>query len=75
MMTTNNLVDRLSSLPASGLPDDLASPEWFRPFEDCHDWKSHIPGELRRLWAELSHESRLALFVVAQKLADDEEWE
>lgn len=40
-----------------------------------HNWHNYIPDDLQAVWAQLSEETRAALFVVAQLLADNEEWE
>lgn len=55
--------------------DAIRADEDFRHADKYHDWRNHIPYGLRDIWAELSEETRTAVFVVAQLEADDEEWE
>lgn len=33
------------------------------------DWRFHIPDPLRQIWSKLSHEARLALYVMAEPFA------
>lgn len=40
-----------------------------------HDWRNHIPEEFIPIWSKLSTETRMALAIVAERLADREEWE
>jgi hypothetical protein len=40
-----------------------------------HDWRNYIPDELRESWRELCFESRVAVFVATEKLANQENWD
>lgn len=40
-----------------------------------HDWRSYVPDELEAMWPTLSPEVRMAVAVVAQIAASNEEWD
>ena len=40
-----------------------------------HDWRSHVPHDIRPLWMKLSEETRLALYIAAKEQADSEVWD
>lgn len=40
-----------------------------------HDFQRYIPDEIRSIWGELSDEARVVAFVIAQGVADAEDWE
>ena len=41
---------------------------------NVHNWRNHL-GCMKTFWPKLSEETRLAIFIVAEEAADNEEWE
>lgn len=52
----------------------LNNPEW-EMANRVHDWRNHVPESLIGLWSEFSEQTRLALYIVAEHLSEDEEWD
>jgi hypothetical protein len=44
-------------------------------FYKCHDWRNHVDEEIKYIWRELSHESRLCVMLMANNIAEREEWD
>lgn len=40
-----------------------------------HDWKNHVPCDLINIWADLSLNTKVAVYMTAEKAANTEEWE
>lgn len=53
---------------------DLINPE-FDKNERVHDWRNHVPSEIKELWPQLSMETRLAIAFMAEEIASNEEWD
>ena len=53
-----------------GLTDD---PQ-FSKARRYNDWRNYIPDEIRTLWNELSVETRVISFMMADKQARQEKW-
>lgn len=47
----------------------------FAPRNRCHDWRNYVPLSIIECWHSLSTETRLAVFCVAQSVANNEVWE
>jgi len=41
----------------------------------CHDWRNHIPDEIRSVWKEMTVESRVVTYLMAVKKANAENWD
>lgn len=41
----------------------------------CHDWRNHIPDNVRELWSEMSVEARVVAYLMAERQAAAEEWD
>ncbi|MEQ1512931.1 MAG: hypothetical protein ABL934_09655 [Lysobacteraceae bacterium] len=39
------------------------------------DWRSHVPGEVRRAWADLDIQARCAVIFVCKAFARSERWD
>lgn len=40
-----------------------------------HNWKNHVPNNVRAIWASFTDAQKQALFGWASELAEREEWE
>ena len=40
-----------------------------------HDWRNHVPQVLQDHWTELSLETHAAIYIMACRQADREEWD
>lgn len=53
--------------------------EWRRPVWSkagkIHDWRNHVPKEVRAIWDTFSNGQTYALYGWALKLSDGEEWD
>lgn len=57
-----------------------ADPQWgdtgaTHRFRRVHDWRSHVPDEVRLIWHTFSPEQRTALVNWADDLASSEIWD
>ena len=41
----------------------------------CHDWRNYIPDEVRDAWSEMTVESRVMVYILAEKQANAEDWD
>lgn len=41
----------------------------------CHDWRNYIPDEVRDAWPQMTVESRVMVYILAEKQANAENWE
>lgn len=60
-----------------GMPADVPSilaPTWDQAGR-VHDWRNHIPEEIRGCWGQLSPDARIVAYAFARRLAADEEWD
>ncbi|WP_170066073.1 hypothetical protein [Novosphingobium guangzhouense] len=53
---------------------DYVHPQWGEA-RQVHDWRNHIPEEIRDIWGTFSVGQRAALHAWAEDLADMEEWD
>lgn len=51
------------------------APEWNSDGQRVHDWRNYVGENVQRLWPKLSYETRLAIALDAQDLADREDWD
>lgn len=47
----------------------------FRNRGRVHDWRNHVPDELREMWPQLTFRERAIIALIADDLADGENWE
>lgn len=79
LMADNNsiaVMNRLGEAWAQQTPKqrDLINPN----FDDAgrvHDWRTHMPHEIVEVWMELDYTTRLAVALLAERLAENESWE
>lgn len=66
---------RTANKGAEWVRREVGDPKWEEGQKvKVHDWRNHVPKDLRRLWSELPLSARLALFVVACDGANAEDW-
>lgn len=53
---------------------DLLYPKWGEAGK-CHDWRNHVPEEVKAIWSTFTPAQLLALYAWADGLADSEVWE
>jgi len=53
---------------------DLDNPE-FDNAGMVHDWRNYVPYQVVNQWARLSKEERAVVVFMAQKVANEEEWD
>ena len=53
---------------------DLFNPEWGE-VSRVHDWRNHIPKDVKSAWDTLSIEARYIAYYNAEISADQEEWD
>lgn len=41
----------------------------------CHDWRNYIPDEVREAWPQMTVESRVMVYILAEKQANAENWD
>lgn len=57
-------------------PNNAMLPNPFRtPINKCHDWRNYIPLQIRSIWLRFSLRERLLMSIIAQDVADNEEWD
>lgn len=54
---------------------DKIHAEDFSHTDKTHDWRNHVPRYLQKQWKMLDDNSRLALYIMAERQAQDEEWD
>lgn len=52
----------------------LDDPEWSEAGK-VHDWRNHVPEEVRELWETLDFAGRYCVALMAIKHADNENWD
>lgn len=40
-----------------------------------HDWRNHVDEDLCQVWPTLSDETRVEIYMMAKREADNEEWD
>lgn len=53
---------------------DWLNPDWGNATK-VHDWRNHVPLEIRSIWETFTMDQRQSLFKWAYDLASREEWE
>jgi hypothetical protein len=61
-------------LPDDILLADLETPE-FDNAGRVHDWRNHVPEEVKEQWDQLSVEARKVAYLAAYNEAEREEWD
>jgi hypothetical protein len=47
----------------------------FDEVDRVHNWRNYIPDAFKRRWNELSYETRIVAYVIAEIVAHREEWD
>lgn len=58
-----------------GILEEIEDPKWWLGKGGVHDWRNHVPGFLQEMWSQLQPETRLAIALVANEAANNEEWD
>lgn len=54
--------------------DTLQHESW-TDLRQIHNWRNHIPDMIQALWGVLGDDARLVAYVMAEKVANNEEWD
>lgn len=56
---------------------DIGSTEnpQFEKSRKCHDWRNYVPDKIRDIWGALSDETRIMVFLTAEKQSNLEDWD
>jgi hypothetical protein len=65
---------RLAGMSRSRLRAVLARPCW-QEAGRMHDWRNHIPEQLRRAWQRMPESARVAAYIVSAHEAEREDWD
>lgn len=50
------------------------NPEWDQATK-VHDWRNHVPGNVKRMWEAFTMDQRMAIVEWAESLANCETWD
>jgi hypothetical protein len=53
---------------------NLDKPE-FENAGRVHDWRNHVPDDIKEVWGQLSYEAKFIAAYVADEAAGKEEWD
>ena len=67
-MTIFDLVQKFITAVEGGEAD-------FAHANRVHDWRNHVPADIKALWDDLTTEARAAVWLCAEEAASREEWE
>lgn len=56
------------------LKEEAENPQWDKAGK-VHDWRNHIPDEVREIWETFTVQQRLVLTAWADELAGREHWD
>jgi len=56
------------------MQEDINYPKWDKA-KRVHDWRNYVPNEFKKAWKTLGAGTRDAIYIMASKQAQDEEWE
>lgn len=51
-----------------------ANPEWEKAGR-VHDWRNHVPDEIRAIWSTFTAEQQYELYRWADEIASNEHWD
>lgn len=57
------------------LTPETLSDEQFRDLRTCHDWRNYVPDLIKDNWEELCFNGKVAVYMMAEEQAHNEEWE
>ena len=47
----------------------------FEKADRVHDWRNHVPGEIKQVWETLTEREKTLVAFVAIESAESEEWD
>lgn len=59
----------------NGIAVDVVEPVDWNNNHKVHDWKNYVPEIVQELWNELTMESRMIAYMMAEQQASNEEWD
>lgn len=62
------------TLPNDVPLDELDNPE-FENAGRVHDWRNHVPEEVKEQWDQLSLDAKQVAYLAAYNEAENEEWD
>jgi hypothetical protein len=63
-----------SDLPHAKKTKAILNPAWGKA-RRTHDWRNHVPDEVKAAWPLLTPDARVVAYVISCKLADREIWD
>ena len=73
-MICPEVIDAVVRLTSERARDNVENPDWDSRGK-VHDWRNHVPPEIRDVWHMLGHEARLIAYAMAEDVAGNEEWD
>ena len=73
-MIRPEVTDAVVLLGGERARDEVESPDWDAASK-VHDWRNHVPRELKDVWHILGYEAKLVVYAMAEDAAGREEWE
>ena len=49
--------------------------EDFKDDDRIHNWRNYVDSEIKDIWSQLSDETRVGIYIVAEETASNEEWD
>jgi hypothetical protein len=53
---------------------EIDDPQW-NDTSRMYDWRNHVHNTMRQIWSDLTVEARLAVYVVSERHAAEEDWD
>jgi hypothetical protein len=47
----------------------------FEKVTKVHDWRNYVPHYMQRVWKEMTLRERVLVYLTADEMADNEEWD
>jgi len=69
------LESRLKTSCCFGRRDGNIDDPKFDEAKRVHDWRNHVPFDMKDMWTRLSKETRLVIAIMAAEAADEEHWD
>jgi hypothetical protein len=55
-------------------PEAILRPAW-KKVRRTNDWRNYIPDAMRERWLRLSDDARVAAYILAEQIAEIEDWD
>jgi hypothetical protein len=67
-------IDEIIKRDFFGVPD-FTDGTFDAPAGRVHEWRNHVPHEIKTIWATLSDRERKLVAIMAERQASAEEWD